>query len=66
MRKKVTLGIAVLGALALFFGASTIRVLAQGPVNTSPYTAVYFDNRPHYIPANSSLWYRFDFAATSR
>ncbi len=39
-----------------------MRVLAQGPANTSPYTAVYFDNRPHYIPANSSLWYRFDYA----
>ncbi len=65
MRKTVSLAFAFLGTLALLFSVSTGGVLAQGPANTSPETAVYFDNNPHYIAANSSLWYRFDYAGKS-
>jgi len=61
MKNKNLFAAIVLGTLGLFFSASSTQVYAQGPVNTSPGTSTYFDNRPHYIAANTSLWYRFDY-----
>ena len=62
MKSKILCATIVLGTLGLFFSVSPTQVYAQGLVNTGPSTAIYFDNRPHYIAANSSLWYRFDYA----
>ncbi len=64
MKKVIVVPIAALATL-LFFAISAGTVWAEGPVNTSQATAVYFDNNPHYIAANSTLWYRFDYAGRS-
>lgn len=63
MKTKTVIPIAALAGLALLFAVSPSNVQAQGPINTSQATAVYFDNNPHYIPPNSALWYRFDYAS---
>lgn len=61
MENKMLFATIVLGTLGLFFSVNPTQVYAQGPLNTSPATSTYFDNRPHYIAANSALWYRFDY-----
>ncbi|MCI0478785.1 MAG: hypothetical protein L0Y55_21280 [Anaerolineales bacterium] len=48
-------------ALAIAFGAS--NALAQGPGNTGPGSAVYLDNQAHFVPPNTTLWYKFDYDA---
>ena len=51
--------LAVLAAM-LVLGAMTVA--AAGPVaNLTPMSAPYIDNQAHPIPANTSLWYRFDY-----
>ncbi len=60
--RKILLILVALIVLVLLFTASAINVQADAPINTSRAEAVYFDNDPHYIPANTSLWYRFDYA----
>lgn len=62
MKNKILCACIFLGILGLFFGVSAAPISAQRPVNTSPATSTYFDNRPHYIAGNTSLWYRFDYA----
>src|SRR5512141_3200603 len=62
MKSKILSVSIVLGVLGLFLSMSAERISAQGPVNSSPATSTYFDNRPHYIAGNTSLWYRFDYA----
>jgi hypothetical protein len=46
------------------FGAVWLapRVAAQTPINTAPQTARYLDNQWHYIPANTTLYFLFDYA----
>lgn len=48
-------------AILVAFGAS--NVFAQGPSNTSPASAVYLDNQAHFVPPNTTLWYKFDYDA---
>lgn len=49
--------------IVLTFGAVWLapRVAAQTPINTSPQTALYLDNQWHYIPANTTLYFLFDY-----
>jgi hypothetical protein len=52
--------LAVLAAL-LVLGAMTVA--AQGPVaNLTPMSAPYIDNQAHPIPADTSVWYKFDYS----
>ncbi len=46
----------------MLFGMSTLTVAAASVANTSPTTAAVIDNQAHPIAANSSAWYRFDYA----
>ncbi len=52
----------VLTALGLLFALTALTAAAQGVSNTSPTTAAVIDGQTHQIAANSSLWYRFDYA----
>ncbi|MBI5649357.1 MAG: hypothetical protein HZC40_02750 [Chloroflexi bacterium] len=49
--------------IALACGALLLapRVAAQTPINTAPQTARYLDNQWHYIPANTTLYFLFDY-----
>ncbi|MCL4394095.1 MAG: hypothetical protein M1482_04695 [Chloroflexi bacterium] len=59
----------IAGALALALGLLlTLGVMSVaadgGATNTTPGSAVYFDNQPHSIDGNSSLWFTFYYALT--
>jgi hypothetical protein len=60
MKTRVFFATMLVAALILSVG--TMIVAAQGPTNTSPFTAGYADYQPHQIPANTTLWYLFDYA----
>src|SRR5574341_590042 len=62
MQKKILLGTLLAGALTLILGAGAMLVTAQGPTNTYPGGAVGLDNQFHFIPANTRLWYFFEYA----
>ncbi len=62
MTRTIRVGTIVLGALALLLTVGVLSAAAAGGANTSPATAAVIDNQTHTIPANSSLWYRFDYA----
>lgn len=55
--KKFLIGAAILASL-LF--ATT--AFAENGTNTQPATAAYISNEPQSIPANSTYWYKFDYA----
>lgn len=61
MNKKFLVLVAVgLIVIALGFGAG--QVTAQGPTNTFPGGASGVDNQYHNIPANTHLWYFFEYS----
>lgn len=61
--RKIGLTVMVLVAVASLLSLSAIAASAQGgATNTTPGSAVYFDNQSHPIAANSSLWYTFYYA----
>ena len=62
MRKRMRLTPLILVALALFGGASALPATAASPANTFPGGAAFIDSQSHSIPANTSLWYRFDYS----
>ncbi len=47
--------------IAVALGFTWLTVVAQGPVNNSPGTALYIDNQSHSIPASTSQWYKFNY-----
>lgn len=55
-------------ALLLMFSLSILGAQAAppnapaGPMTTDPGSAPYIDNAMHNLPANSSTWYRFEYA----
>jgi hypothetical protein len=53
----------ILGALVFLGVAAAVPAAAAGPTNTFPGGAFYIDNQSHIIPANASLWYRFDYTS---
>jgi hypothetical protein len=63
MKNKMLFGALFLLALALAIAFGTSNVFAQGPSNTSPGSAVYLDNQVHFVPPNTTLWYKFDYDA---
>ncbi len=62
MTKTLRLGVIVLTVLALLLSVSVLTAAAANGTNDSPTAAVAPDNQTHTIPANSSMWYRFDYA----
>lgn len=56
----------VLALVAALLALGTMTVAADAPIvvakNTVPTGALYIDNQPHPIAANSDLWYRFDYS----
>ncbi len=52
----------ILAALALLFSLSVLTAAAADVTNTSPDAAAYIDSQTHPIAANTTLWYRFDYA----
>ena len=53
----------VLVVLTAVLGLGAMTAAAQGPVaSLTTINAPYIDNQSHTIPANSSVWYRFDYA----
>jgi hypothetical protein len=52
----------LLAALVALLSLSALPAAAAAPTNTSPGAAAYIDNQAHSVPANSALWYRFDYA----
>ena len=65
MFRKILLGTIVLSALVGFLLATVLKVSAQGPVNDDWTRAVYMYDRAYTMPANTDLWFRFDFAPES-
>lgn len=61
MNKK-TLALVVLGTIVFALGFGAMRVTAQAPTNTYPGGAAGVDNQFHFIPANTHLWYFFEYA----
>jgi hypothetical protein len=55
---------AVLLGLALLLSLGVMSVSADAPAGTNPVNAPYIDNQVHIIPANGSVWYRFDYGPT--
>lgn len=61
--KRIGMTVLLVIALASLLGLSAVAVAADGgSTNTTPASAVYFDNQSHPIAANSSLWYIFYYA----
>jgi hypothetical protein len=58
---KLLLVMALLGALTTFMLFGWTSAAAQTPTNTNPGGAIYLDNQWHVIPANTTLWYVFDY-----
>jgi len=63
VRNKMLLATLLLSAVAFALALNVSSVFAQGPSNTSPGSAVYLDNQTHWIPPNTTLWYKFDYNA---
>jgi len=63
MKNQMLLATMLLLAIAFAVALGTSNVFAQGPFNTSPASAVYLDNQPHFIPPNTTVWYKFDYSA---
>ena len=63
MKNKMLLATMLLLAVAFAVALGTSNVFAQGPGNTSPGSAVYLDNQTHFVPPNTTLWYKFDYSA---
>jgi hypothetical protein len=61
MKKRPMLRAFILAALALLVGVIARPASAAAPTNTFPGGAAYIDNQSHTIPANTALWYRFDY-----
>jgi hypothetical protein len=61
MNKKI-LVLVVLGIIAMVLSLGTANVAAQGPTNTYPGGASGLDNQFHNIPANTHLWYFFEYS----
>lgn len=52
-----------LAVLAALLGLGVMTAAAQGSVaNLTPMSAPYIDNQAHPVPANTSVWYRFDYS----
>ncbi len=51
-----------LAALALVALTSALPASAAASVNNTPNAAAFIDNATHSIPANGTLWYKFDYA----
>ncbi len=62
MRKKILLTLIVLSAFALLLNASGMIATAQGPINDDPVRALYMYDRPYSVPANTWVWFKFDFS----
>lgn len=62
MRKKILFVLIILGAFALLLNASGMVATAQGPINDDPVRALYMYDRPYNVPANSWVWFKFDFS----
>ncbi len=61
MKKKI-LALVVLGIIAIVLSLGIGNVAAQGPTNTFPGGASGLDNQFHTIPANTHLWYFFEYS----
>jgi hypothetical protein len=61
VKNKMLLAMMLLLPVTIAVALSWTNVSAQGPVNTNPWSAVYLDNQGHMIPANTTLWYKFDY-----
>lgn len=48
--------------LALVLGVGTLTASAVNVADSGPDSAVYIDNQPHTIPANSAAWFRFNYS----
>jgi hypothetical protein len=52
-----------LAVLAAMLVLGVMAVAAAGPVaNLTPMNASYIDNQAHPIPANTSVWFKFDYS----
>ena len=63
MKNKTALATMLLLLVTFVLVLGTSNVFAQGPSNTSPGSAVYLDNQTHFVPPNTTLWYKFDYSA---
>ena len=61
MKNKLVLATMLLVAVVFVAAIGTSNVFAQGPFNTSPGSALFVDNLPHFIPPNTTLWYKFPY-----
>ncbi|MCL4394096.1 MAG: hypothetical protein M1482_04700, partial [Chloroflexi bacterium] len=63
--KTLRLAVLALIGLGLLVALSVMAVAADSPAtNAIPAAATYFDNQPHAIAANSSLWFKFYYSLT--
>ena len=60
MKNRTALATMLLLLVTFVLVLGTSNVFAQGPSNTSPGSAVYLDNQTHFVPPNTTLWYKFD------
>ncbi len=61
MNKK-TIVLVALAFIVIALGFGAVQVTAQGPTNTFPGGASGVDNQYHTIPANTHLWYFFEYS----
>jgi hypothetical protein len=61
MRNTRNLRAFIIASLVLLGGVIALPAAAAAPTNTFPGGAAYIDNHSHTIPANTGLWYRFDY-----
>ncbi len=62
MGKRILYVMIVLAAFALLWGASGMIATAQGPINDDPVRALYMYDRPYSVPANTWVWFKFDYS----
>ncbi len=61
MQKRILITLSVVALLAIVLGLGTLQVSAQGPSNTYPGGALYIDEQWRTIPANTALWFIFEY-----
>jgi hypothetical protein len=62
MRNKIALMLIVPCALASLLIASGMIAGAQAPINDDPVRALYMYDRPYTVPANTWIWFKFDYS----